>query len=1046
MDKITAVFALLLLNSIVLAQPDWENEQVIGINKEPVHATFYPLNSVGDAFEDGMKSQWVQLLNGTWKFNWVANVDDRPMDFFQTNFDASDWAEIPVPSCWQMQGFGTPIYTNITYPFDKNPPKISGENGNPVGSYLRTFTIPENWDGREVFIHFDGVSSAFYIWVNGEKVGYSQGSRTPAEFNLTNYLQKGDNKIAVQVFRWCDGSYLEDQDGWRMSGIFRDMYLYATPKMQIKDFFVTTNLDDHYRDAVINVNIKLKNYDKRSFKNGAVEFKLLDVIGNEIELAGETAQQLTGIKPGETSEIKLQVKVENPLKWTHETPNLYKVCVLLKDDEELSEVVVCNTGFREIEIKDRQLLLNGKPVLFKGVNKVEHHPVYGKTVTREWLENEVVLMKQHNINSIRTAHYPPHPYLLDLCDRYGILLIDEANVESHGMRYEAESLAKDPAWGKAHVQRLRSMIQRDKNHPSVILWSHGNEAGNGVNLVAMNEEAHRLDPTRPTHYHFAENPVSSDVIGGWKRGNGPIWQGRYLEVADLYKYQFSDDPRPFILNEYAHAMGNAMGNLKEYVDAFEEVDGLIGGHIWDWVDQGIEQKVPSGEAYFAYGGDFGDYPNDKNFCLNGIVLPDLNVTPKTIEVKRVYQNIGFRFVNGKILEIVNKNQHISLDGITFYWSILENGQQLASGKFKESVGPRLSENVSIPINYSQFKEGQEYLLNISAKQDEETLWSPTNFEIAYDQFILQEWNFNSKFIDLGNNKLRVEETVDYVTVSGDDFVFTFDKKNGIITDYKIHGEPILQQGPTLQVWRAPTDNDGSYWPDGTNRRTCKLWLDAGLNEMKNAVKSFHIKELDAGKLAFVTNNILSNSENTAGFNYDVDYTVYADGTFSMNTKVEPFGELPNLPRLGYLLVFNDAYNQFQWYGRGPHENYNDRKVSALIGYYSGTVDDQFTYYVVPQENGNKTDVRWARLTDSKGIGLQVAGDIPLETSVHHYSAEALSDAVHTYGLQKENKTYWNIDYRQGGLGGNSCGPLPLEKYLLKPEPVQFSLFFTPISN
>ncbi len=1037
--------SLFLLSAYFIAngQNDWENEQVIGFNKEPLHATFFPLNSIDQVFSDGINSEWVLSLNGTWKFNWVANTDERPMDFYKPGFDVSAWAEIPVPSCWQMQGFGTPIYTNITYPFDKNPPKIAGINGNPVGSYFHNFIVPENWNGREIFIHFDGVSSAFYIWVNGEKVGYSQGSWTPAKFNLTKYLKKGENKLAVQVFRWCDGSYLEDQDGWRMSGIFRDVYLYATPKMQIQDFFVTTDLDELYQDAVISVKINVKNYGKKTVNNSLVEFKLMDLNGKEVDVDGKVSEKIPELKPEESGEIILNGNVVNPLKWTHETPHLYKVAVIIKNSKgETIEVVACNTGFREIEIKNRALLLNGKPVLFKGVNKVEHHYIFGKHTTHEWLEKEVQLMKQYNINSIRTAHYPPDPYLCDLCDRYGILLIDEANVESHGMRYGKESLAKNPAWEKAHVQRIRSMIQRDKNHPSVILWSHGNEAGNGVNFVAMNNEAHKLDPTRPTHYHFADFPISSDVIGGWKRGND--MQGRYLEVFDLYKYAYADDPRPFILNEYAHAMGNAMGNLKEYVDAFEQVDGLIGGHIWDWVDQGLLQKTKEGEEYFAYGGDFGDQPNDKNFCLNGIVLPNLEITPKTIEVKRVYQNISFK-LNGNILEIQNKNQHISLGDITFYWSVLENGKPIENGTFKKEVGAGLIENVTIPLNNLQFEKNREYLLNISAKQDKKTLWSPENFEVAYDQFILREWNFNQE-ISISDKELDLVQTGDLLSVIGNDFVLQFDKGQGVISDYIIKGKSVLQEGPKLQVWRAPTDNDGSYWPDGTNKRTCKMWLDAGLNEMVNSVKSFEVKQSGTNKLVFDVTNVLANKNGTAGFEYDTEYVVYSNGAFSMKTQVNPFGELPNLPRLGYRLVLPDEFNSFEWYGRGPHESYNDRKVGALIGQYSGTVDEQFTLYVVPQENGNKTDVRWARLANSHGLGLVVSGDIPLETSVHHYSAKALADAVHTYELKKENKTYWNIDYRQGGLGGNSCGPLPLEKYLLKPEPVSFILSFKPLSD
>lgn len=1042
MKKILTL-AIVLLYIVSTGQNDWENEQVIAINKEPVHATFFPLSSVDEAFSDGMKSQWVQLLNGIWKFKWVPNVDERPMDFFQTDFDASVWDDIPVPANWQMHGFGTPIYTNITYPFDKNPPKIGGINRNPVGSYIRTFSVPENWDRREIFIHFDGVSSAFYIWVNGEKVGYSQGSSTPAEFNLTQYLQKGENKIAVQVFRWCDGSYLEDQDGWRLSGIFRDVYLYATPKTQIQDFFVTTDLDGEYRNADISVKINLKNYEKRTLKNGSLEFRLMDLNGKEIQVKGKSQQFVSAINPGESAEIVLNGNVSDPLKWTHETPNLYKVAVILKDNNgRITEVVACNTGFREIEIKNREVLLNGKPVMFKGVNKVEHHHIFGKYVPRDWLEKEVRLMKQYNINSIRTAHYPHDPYLYDLCDRYGILVIDEANVESHGMRYGNESLAKVPAWEKAHVQRLRSMVQRDKNHPSVVMWSHGNEAGNGVNFVAMNEEAHRLDPTRPTHYHFAELPVSSDVIGGWKRESGPVWQGRYLEVFDLYKYQYADDPRPFILNEYAHAMGNAMGNLQEYMEAFEEVDGLIGGHIWDWVDQGILQKTADGKEWYAYGGDFGDQPNDKNFCINGIVLPDLSVTPKIMEVKRVYQNIGFG-LNGNTLKITNKNGHISLAAITFYWSVLANGEVLEKGQFKADVGAGLTENVIIPFNAKNFDKNKEYLLNVSARLDDKTLWSVENFEIAFDQFVLQEWNFTHGMA-ASDQKLSTSQTDDFIEISGEGFRFRFDKKNGFILAYELDGENIIEQGPQLEVWRAPTDNDGSYFPDGTNKRMCKLWLDAGLKEMVNSLISFNLAGVENNVVVFTAEYILKNLAGTAGFNYKVQYSVFSDGSFTMNPGIEPFGELPNLPRLGYQMAFSDTFDNFEWYGRGPHENYNDRKMSALIGKYSGTVDEQFTTYVVPQENGNKTGIRWAKLTNAKGAGLKVSGNLPLETSVHHYSTEALSDALHINELEKENKTYWHIDYRQGGLGGNSCGPMPLEKYLLKPLPVQFTLMFEPV--
>lgn len=1029
-----------------MAQNDWENEQLIGINKEPVHATFFPLSSVEEAFDDGMKSQWVQLLNGTWKFNWVPNVEDRPMDFYKTDFDVSSWDKIPVPGNWQMHGYGTPIYTNINYPFDKNPPKIAGINGNPVGSYIRTFTYPENWDGREIFIHFDGVSSAFYIWVNGKKVGYSQGSRTPAEFNMTKYLKDGENKIAVQVFRWCDGSYLEDQDGWRLSGIFRDVYLYSTPKTQIQDFFVTTDLDENYKDANISAKISLKSYDNKPFKNGSVELKLLNMDGLEIKVDGELTHNISSLKSGQNTELTISGKVTSPLKWTHETPNLYKVAVLLKDNKgKTTEVVACNTGFREIEIKNREVLLNGKSILFKGVNKVEHHPELGKYVTREWLEKEVLIMKQHNINSIRTAHYPHDPYLYELCDRYGLLVIDEANVESHGMRYGSESLAKNPAWKKAHVQRCLSMIQRDKNHPSVIMWSHGNEAGNGVNIVAMDDEAHSLDATRPTHYHFSDNPKSSDILGGGvHKGGKRHAAGRYHSVDDLEYVANSGEPRPFLLNEYAHAMGNAMGNLKEYVDVFEKYPHMIGGHIWDWCDQGILQKTKDGEEWYAYGGDFGDTPNDKNFCLNGIVLPNLGVTPKTIEVKRVFQNIGFELNNTfESLTIINKNQYISLDGVNFYWEILENGESIKTGSFKAEIAPDSSEKHKLPIKNIRFKEGKEYLLNLSAKLNQKCSWADEGFEVAYDQFMLKEWEFNTP-IKVDEREMTTKQNDEIVEIAGENFSFVFNKKSGTVSEYKLKGVNLLKHGPAPNVWRAPTDNDGSYFPEAENKRQCELWLNAGLKNINTSLKNFELKETESSKVIFVAAYELRDVKKASGFDWEVEYIVFADGKIRMNTKIEPVGKLPHLPRLGYQLVFDDEYKNFEWYGRGPHENYNDRNQSALIGNYSGTVDEQFTYYVVPQENGNKTDVRWAKLTNANGIGIIVSGDVPLETSVHHYSTEALTNAVHTFELKKEELTYWNIDYRQGGLGGNSCGPQPMEKYLLKPLPVEFSLSFEPI--
>ncbi len=1028
----------------LIAQNDWENEQVTQINKEPGRSTLFPFSSVDESYNIGFSSEWVKLLNGTWKFRWVPIPDDRPADFFMQGFDSSEWDEIQVPSNWEMHGYGTPIYTNIVYPHSKNPPYIAGDNGNPVGSYLKKFTVPDNWKKREVFIHFDGVLSAFYIWVNGQKVGYSQDSYSPAEFRITDYLKKGENTLAVQVFRWSDGSYLEGQDGWRLSGIFRDVYLYSTAKTRIQDIFITTDLDDNYKNATLHAEVTLQNFGSSYFKHAEVEIMLVDNNKNRVITAGEAKKTVRNIEMRKQNKIHFSMDVTNPLKWSHENPNLYRTIVVLKNRKgKIMEVVATNTGFRKIEIKGHSFLLNGNPVIFKGVNKVEHHFKHGKYMPREWIEKEIILMKQHNINSIRTAHMPHTPYFYELCDNYGMLVIDEANVESHGMGYGDESLAKNPKWEKAHVERMEAMVQRDKNHPSVVMWSFGNEAGNGVNMVAMNKRTKEIDTTRPTHYHASGDPIAFDVYGGgiWKNGRKTTGFGRYHAVEDLIHIAESGLDRPFLLNEYAHAMGNAVGNLKEYVEVFEKYPGLIGGCIWDWVDQGILSKTDCGEQFFAYGGDFGDYPNDKNFCINGLVPPDLQITPKIIEVKKVYQNIDFELSEDTLI-VINKNQFVDLNNLTFFWSVLENGKTIKHGQFKESIAPGTSTHLRLPSGNIVYKSDAEYLFNISARQDEETSWSSSGFEVAYEQFNLKEWDFRN-YEYKGIEPLHVTDNQYSIALIGEDVEIIFNKKDGKISKYLIGRENMFLVGPRLNLWRAPTDNDGSFFPDAENKRMCKIWLDADLNNMKDSVYKVEVSNQTKSTVEILVVGILSNKQKTAGVEYRAEYIFASNGSFTLNTKIDPFGGLPELPRLGYQLVLPEEFNSFEWYGRGPHENYIDRYTSALIGKYSGSVDEQFTNYIVPQENGNKTGVRWAKISNKTGKGIMVSGNTPLETSVHHYSTQALTEAVHTYELVKEDKTYWNIDYRQRGLGGNSCGPLPMSKYILKPQTVHFSLSFVP---
>ncbi|VGO19754.1 glycoside hydrolase family 2 TIM barrel-domain containing protein [Pontiella sulfatireligans] len=1043
------IFSGLLAISSLGAAPvtDWENPAVTAINKEPRHATLMPFASMETASLDKSDSPYFQSLNGTWKFQWVKTPEARSRDFQHPDFDVSSWDDIAVPSCWQMKGYGIPIYTNIEYPFDKNPPFIGGDNGNPVGSYRRSFLVSNDWRGREVFIHFDGVDSAFYIWVNGKKVGYSQGSRTPAEFNLTPYLKAGENQLAVQVFRWCDGSYLEDQDGWRMAGIFRDVYLFSTPTTHIRDFFVTTELDASFNNAVLKVDVSLKNYGKRASESTEIEVVLQDQKESKIGSVSTTIQSL---EAGAEKTIALEIPVKNPAKWTHETPNLYSVFIVQQRGGETIEAVACRTGFRKVEIKDSQVLLNGQPVLFKGVNRVEHDPIHGKTVPRENLELDLKLMKQHNINCVRTAHYPHDPALYDLCDEWGLLVIDEANVESHGMRYGDESLAKQPEWETQHVERSMNMVERDKNHPCVVMWSHGNEAGNGQNIVAMNEFCHQRDSSRPTHYHFQEGPRTCDVMGGGAIGKK---QNRYLTINLLEKQAvYEKDLRPYLLNEYAHAMGNSVGNLPEYVAVFEKHQKLIGGCIWDWIDQGLLKEGPDGKPFWAYGGDFGDLPNDGNFCLNGLIFPDRSVNAKTLETKKAYQNYSFA-LSGSTVEVFNKFYFIDSGGHGFFWSLLENGREIGSGKLDVApVPPRGRAKATLPIDIAEFDPAKEYIVVVEARLAGEQPWAKTGYSVAAEQLMLQPWTFAGKVPILGKRIPVVSESGDAVEVKGVDFAVRFNRRSGEMESYSIRGEALLTQGPRFSAARATIDNERN------TRSLLEFFTDLTetvsrfeVGNIRDAVTVSVEKKLEGISRppvvsAWKKQKAPPKKGGPAGFNLVELYTIHGDGTIELTSRVAPFGQVPELHRVGYELRTPAGFEQFVWYGRGPHESYIDRNASAFLGEYRGTVDEQFVNYPVPQENGNKTDVRWMSLRNNAGAGVQIRGRQPLSVSVRHYSTENLKAAKHPFDLVKLDETVLNIDYRQGPLGNASCGAGPLDQYKITRDPVSFGFFIEPLAE
>lgn len=1013
---------------------DWENPEMIGQNKELPHCTLIPYADIESAMKGTREaSKFHKSLNGKWKFHWIRRPADRPKDFYKLEYDVRNWDEIDVPSNWQMHGYGRPIYLNVPYPFKKNPPYVQHDY-NPVGSYRSDFEIPDNWKGRQVFIHFDGVESAFYLWINGERVGYSQGSRTPAEFNITPYLHEGKNILAAEVYRWSDGSYLECQDFWRLSGIFRDVYLFSTTGLHIRDFDAFCDLDKEYRDAMLHVTARVRNYSEKAFENPKVEVTLLDSenlpAGQDMLMEGTTAF----ISPGAESVIRMKASLTNPLKWSAEKPNLYTLLLTLKNSEgETIEVERTNFGFRKIEIKDGQLLINGVPIIIKGVNRHEHDPDTGHYVSLESMVKDIKLMKQFNINTVRTCHYPDDPKWYDLCDRYGLYLIDEANIEAHGIGYSPEkTLANKPEWKEAHMDRIIRMVERDKNHPSVIIWSMGNEAGDGTNFEAASEWMHRRDPSRPVHYERAGRRPHTDIVC-------PM----YSRIESIVKYGQAGRDRPLIMCEYAHAMGNAVGNLQEYWDAIEKYKHLQGGSIWDWVDQGLRKKTDDGREYWAYGGDFGDEPNDGNFCINGLVFPDRRVPPKLWEVKKVYQPVGIKeenIVSGEI-RIHNKNLFTNLREFDAGWTLSEDGKAVQKAKLEPlDIAPGESSLITIPFKRPRLTPGAEYWLRVNFGLREDSSWAKKGHEIAWEQFKVPFKAPAKLVMDIKKMpELKLADSEDLVTVEGKDFRVAFSRQNGIITQLVYRDKAIIHnaeddiKGPVLNAFRAPTDN---------NRRLGQNWYQAGLNRLRRQVKDFKIEKISPVVIQVSIHTTCQGTDDS-GFEHRCTYTILGDGSIGVDNDIQLFGELPVLPKLGVQMTVSGNFSNFHWYGRGPQENYPDRKTGAAVGVYHSTVSDQYVPYVRPQETGNKEEVRWAALIDESGEGLLVVADNVLAVTALHYTAADLDIADHIHEISPRKDVILCLDTWQYGLGNGSCGPGVIEKYSRYPESFNFGYSLRP---
>ena len=1008
---------------------DWENPQVLSRNREAASATSIPYadRETARTGERGSSPSF-RLLNGQWRFFYAPSPAAVPAGFEQDTFDEAGWAGVAVPGNWQRQGYGIPQYTNIAYPFPVDPPFVP--DANPVGLYKKSFALPEHWQGKRIFLHFAGVDSAFYLWINGQQVGYSQGSHLPSEFDVTPFLQPGRNTLAVQVFQWSDGSYLEDQDQWRLSGIFRDVFLIARPPTYLQDVRLRTTLGDGYASGTLEIAVTLRNAGQ-SQSAGKVSAVLLDAGGAEVAALeiGSAAPA-----PGQTALVEAALTAAHPRLWSAEEPNLYTLLLSLETEGGVQTTERFAVGFRQLEIQQGRLLLNGTPITLCGVNRHDTHPDLGHVTPRAHMVQDIQLMKQHNINCVRTSHYPNDPYWLDLCDEYGLYVVDEADLEAHGFGVDGgdwSRLSHDPGWREAYVDRAERMVQRDKNHPSVIMWSLGNESGYGPNHHAMIDAIRALDPGRPVHY---ESAYSEDYAGL------DLVSRMYTSVPDLIiEGEKTDDPRPFFLCEYAHAMGNGPGSLKEYWDAIDTYPRLLGGCVWEWADHGIRQRTESGQEWFAYGGDFGDVPNDGNFCIDGLTSPDRVPHPALLELKKVTAPVWAEAedLQRGTVRIHNRYDFAPLAHLAAFWRVVQNGKTLQEGRLPPLDIAAGAEAV-VPVPYTLPLAGDAWL-DLSFALDQDTSWAARGHEIAWAQMALPTPPAPVTALALNQMPpLTLEAPGRLLEIAGADFRMAFDQNTGALTQWEYQDTPLLVSGPALSVWRAPTDNDA---------RAASPWRRAGLDRLAVRTVSVTWAQPTPQRVQVTAQVTLAAVSHFPAFAVTYSYTIYGSGDVLLDTHIAPLRtDLPTLPRIGLEMTLLPGFDRFTWDGLGPHESYPDRRESAKRGIYSGTVSEQFQNYIRPQENGSKSDVRWAAVTDARGLGLLATAQPLLSVSVHHFTTADLAAAEHTYELQPRPETILHLDYAQSGLGSQSCGPGPLPQYLITPAEMSFRVRLTPFSS
>lgn len=1000
----------------VAQTPEWQSQYAIGLNKLAPHTYVWPYSSI-DHLRKGEHetSPYYMSLNGDWKFHWVKNPDHRPKEFYKPDYYVESWANIKVPGNWERQGYGTPIYVNETYEFDdklfnfkKNPPLVPYQE-NEVGSYRRTFTLPVEWKDRRVVICCEGATSFYYIWLNGELLGYNQGSKTPAEWDITNKLQEGENTVALEVYRWSAGAYLECQDMWRLSGIERDVYLYSTPKQYIADYHVTSLLDkEQYKTGVFGLDVTIQG---EASLNSSLLYRVEDATGKMI---------LEGTRRVQPKQIEQYIqfdeeKLPGIKPWNAEHPNLYTLVLELKDaNGKTTQRTGCSIGFRTSEIKNGRFCINGVPILVKGVNRHEHSQ-QGRTVSKELMEQDIQLMKQHNLNTVRNSHYPTHPYWYELCNRYGLYVIDEANIESHGMGYGEASLAKDSTWLPAHMDRVKRMYERSKNHPAVVIWSLGNEAGNGINFERTYDWMKEVEENRPVQYERAEQNYNTD-----------IYCRMYRSVEELLAYARQQDPkvyRPFIMTEYLHAMGNSCGGLKEYMEVFESEPIVQGGCIWDWVDQSFCEIDANGKWYWTYGGDYGpkDVPSFGNFCCNGLISADRKPHPHLLEVKKAYQYIKTTLTDSQTLTLKIKNWHdfTDLSNYTLHWQVIGDNQEvIRTGTEQLSCPPHETTEltlgkIKLPTNI------REAYLNLSWTPNRQQPFIHTAYEVAYDQFVLPA-NTNYR---KPQPKLAGKVELD------------IDRQTGALRSYRYNGQEMLATPITLSLYRPATDNDRRERANGD-----RAWKAIGLNMLTQ--KATSVKLSGKGGEADVE---LFNPQGIKVGQAVFKYTLKSNGALEIHTRFMPdTAHITSLARVGLTFEMADKYNRVSYLGRGDHETHTDRNQSGRIGIYHTDVERMFHYYVRPQSTGNRTDVRWMQLADNTGQGLLFHSDANFQFTASPFTDAVINAAGHINDLQHTGSVTIHLDAEQAGVGTATCGPGVLPQYRVPVKEYTFGFNIRPL--